>query len=116
MEWLFISLGGAVGATLRYGVYTLTIPIAGSYLATVIVNVSGSFIAGLLYPTFAQHMPLRAFFAVGVLGAFTTFSTFSVDVIRLIEAKKIMHLLLYWGSNVILAVLFCGLGYYLSRR
>ncbi|MEA3243509.1 MAG: fluoride efflux transporter CrcB, partial [Pseudomonadota bacterium] len=92
---LAIAGGGAVGAVLRYwvsyGVYALTG--RGFPYGTLVVNVLGSLVMGFLYIWLLERMPggvaMRAFLLIGLLGAFTTFSTFSVETLNLMEAGQI---------------------------
>lgn len=89
MTWLWIALAGGLGAVLRHGVHTL-VARAGrpSSLATLGVNVAGSFAAGVLAAVATRGLPaeLAAVVGVGLLGGFTTFSTASVEVARLLNA------------------------------
>ncbi|MCY4192665.1 MAG: fluoride efflux transporter CrcB, partial [Rhodospirillaceae bacterium] len=88
---LAVALGGAIGAVARYGVGVWTGRVLGHGFpwATILVNVTGSLILGLLisYMALRTQFPAewRAFLAVGVLGAFTTFSTFSLDATTLMQ-------------------------------
>ena len=72
------------------------------------VNVLGSFILGALVETFAlfwsPSQELRALIVVGLLGAFTTFSTFSMDVVVLLNKGEMLHAALYIGASVALSV------------
>jgi fluoride exporter len=84
MTWIFVALGGALGSTARYGMArAVPIPIGGWPWATLIVNLSGSFLIGLLYMWFATRGPgsdnVRLFWITGVLGGFTTFSAFALE-------------------------------------
>ncbi len=86
--WLQVALGGAVGATARYGVNILANRLLpGLPIGTIFVNIAGSFVMGLLTAVFAhrggqQFAPLLL---TGVLGGFTTFSAFSLDTLTLWE-------------------------------
>ncbi|MEL7029290.1 MAG: CrcB family protein, partial [Pseudomonadota bacterium] len=78
------------------------------------VNVAGSFLMGVLIAVLAARtstQELRAFLTVGVLGAFTTFSTFSLDVVTLIERKAHGAAFGYASASVVLSIaaLFAGL-------
>ncbi len=90
--FLLVGLGGGIGAMGRYGVGVLLGHFWHSRfpLATMSVNVLGSLLMGLLIGLLARTTPagqneLRLFLAVGMLGGFTTFSSFSLDVMTLIE-------------------------------
>ncbi len=87
---IFVGLGGAIGAILRYGVGVLV----ATPLATLTVNVIGSFLIGVVWVMLAQKGLDRAsaFLITGVLGGFTTFSAFSLDALRLFESGK-------WGAG-----------------
>ena len=114
---LAVAAGGALGAVGRY----LVIAQVGHWfgagfpLGTLAVNVIGSFAMGLLIESaalpWAPTRELRALLAVGVLGAFTTFSTFSMDVALLHERGTHLLLALYVGASVTLSILalFAGL-------
>ena len=117
-----VAAGGAAGAAARYLVYVL----AGQFLGTgfpfgtLIVNIVGSFIMGVLVEGMALAWTIgeqmRLFLAVGVLGAFTTFSAFSLDVGLLYERGKIALIALYVSASVIGSIGALFLGMYLIRR
>lgn len=104
---LAVAAGGALGAAARH-LTALAVGPRGFPYAILTANVLGSFLIGLLAGAFAyawdapQH--LRAFLVVGVLGGFTTFSSFSLDVALMIERGQIAAAALYVGASVILAV------------
>ena len=84
MTWLLVALGGAAGSVARYGAYRLW-PVAGGGwpVATLTVNVLGSFAIGLLYMYVAARGGsadnARLFWMTGVLGGFTTYSAFALE-------------------------------------
>ena len=91
MAYLLAALGGAVGALARWGVATALPHTRGGWpWATLLVNLTGCLLIGVLLAVLLTRFPtssrLRPFLAVGVLGGYTTFSTFAVDVVRLGEA------------------------------
>jgi len=112
-----VAFGGAFGAVGRYWVATLAARMLGTGFpyGTLTVNIIGSFIMGVLVEAAALRLnlspELRALLAVGVLGSFTTFSTFSLDVVLLFERHDNLLGILYLLASVILSVgaLFCGL-------
>ena len=114
---LAVAAGGAVGAVGRYLVVSAVGHIFGTGfpLGTIVVNVVGSFVLGGLIEALAlvwsPSPELRAMVVVGVLGAFTTFSTFSMDVVLLYERGALGHAALYIGASVILSIgaFFLGL-------
>ncbi len=114
---LAIAAGGALGAVARHLLAQQVMHLAGGGFPTgiLVVNVLGSFLMGVLVEVSAlvwQPAPaLRAFLAVGLLGAFTTFSTFSLDVALLYERGQLGLAALYVTLSVVLSVggLFFGL-------
>lgn len=116
-EILLVAGGGAVGAVARYLVYVLAGQLLGPAFpfGTLIVNIVGSFLMGLLVETMAlvwsASQEARLFLAVGVLGAFTTFSTFSLDVAVLYERGRPVLVATYIVVSVICSIgaLFAGL-------
>jgi len=119
---LSIGLGGAIGAIGRYFVMIAVGHLVGMAFpyATLLVNVVGSLLLGLLVEAMAVlwqvDETLRAFVVVGVLGAFTTFSTFSLDVVYLFHRGEIASALLYVILSVVLSVLAFGIGMYAVRH
>jgi len=103
---LAVAAGGAVGAVARF----LTMSAVGHWAGhgypwgTFTVNVVGSFVLGALIEVSALHWspsaPMRAFLVVGLLGAFTTFSTFSLDIQSLIARGQMLPGALYVLSSV----------------
>ena len=118
---LAVALGGAIGASARYGVYLLTSrALAGAFpWGTVAVNIVGSMALGCLIGFLALKgavsPELRAFLVVGVLGAFTTFSTFSMDVVFLAERNALGTLAGYMLVSVAGAILAFWAGMRLVR-
>lgn len=88
MRWLLVALGGAVGATARYGVGLVALR-WGSVLpaGTWIANALGCLLIGLALPL-VRNPDVRLLILGGVLGSFTTFSTYSADTLALWEAGK----------------------------
>ena len=102
---IFIACGGAAGALLRYFLQTAMPAATGKFpLAILLANVIGSLAMGVLFVLLQEKSLLadwlRPLLMVGLLGAFTTFSTFSLDTIRLLEAGQPVAAL----SNILLSV------------
>ena len=114
---LSIAAGGAVGALARYAVMVRAGQLfgLGFPMGTLIVNIAGAFIFGALIEFMALKwspgQEMRAFLVVGVLGSFTTFSTFSLDVVTMIERDNYMFVAIYVTVSVVTAVaaLFSGM-------
>lgn len=100
MKWLLLFAGGGLGSLLRFALATLVDTRAGPPFpwGTLAVNVAGCFLIGLV-ATLADERslltpPLRLFLVAGVLGGFTTFSTFGMETWRLIEDGELVSALL----------------------
>ncbi len=114
---LSIAAGGAVGALARYAVMVRAGQMFGLDfpMGTLIVNIAGAFIFGTLIELMALKwspgQEMRAFLVAGVLGSFTTFSTFSLDVVTMIERGNYMFVAIYVTVSVVTAVaaLFGGM-------
>ena len=112
MNWIAIALGGAAGALARYGLSTVVYGWLGRAFpwGTLAVNVLGSAAIGLCFALVMQRVTveegsaalLQSAVVVGFLGAFTTFSTFSLETIGLLEAGQIGRALLNAMGSVIL--------------
>ena len=115
--FLVVFLGGGIGAALRHGVNILVARLIGTSFpwSTLIENVSGSLVMGVLAGYFAfkggVSQPWRLFLTTGILGGYTTFSAFSLDVALLYERGETGLAALYVLASVALAIggLFVGL-------
>jgi CrcB protein len=121
MQIVAVALGGAVGALLRYAFRELLPSLAEGRvpLATIAANVSGSFLLGFLAIVLLQRASvpaeLRLGVTVGLLGAFTTFSTFSLETVDLIEGGQWPFALLNVTLSVGAALLAVWAGQTLAR-
>lgn len=116
MMWISVAIGGALGALARYGLQ-LCLPsqVDRFPLATFFANICGCFLMGILYVLIVQRgvipLNLKPFLTVGFLGAFTTFSTFSVETLALWQHQQIFLASLYVAASVISCLLAVWLGY-----
>ncbi|URD60375.1 fluoride efflux transporter CrcB [Sphingomonas sp. KRR8] len=121
MNALIVFVGGGLGAVARYGVGRLSLPWAGSFLpaGTLVVNILGSFLMGLLAAVLAEgpaaSQPWRLFLATGVLGGFTTFSAFSLDALTLWQRGQVGLAALYVLASVLLSLLAITVGFAAAR-
>lgn len=116
--YLLVAIGGALGSVARYGTGVLVGKVWDSTfpLATMLINVVGSLAMGLFIGYLVRTTPGwqadgRLFVAVGILGGFTTFSSFSLDAISMLERGEVGPALFYVVGSVVigLAALFGGL-------
>lgn len=114
---LTVALGGAIGASARYLV-NVSVPRLmghGFPYATMVVNILGSFLMGVLVVVLAQKSGTRfaPFVMTGVLGGFTTFSAFSLDAAKLYEAGQLGAAAGYVIGSVVLALaaIFAGMAF-----
>lgn len=122
--WLFLSIsaGAVAGAWARYGMTLLVQTVAGQRFpwATLSINVLGSFLMGFLFFETVERLAispdLRAGLLTGGLGAFTTFSTFTMESLLLVEDGEVLRALLYVGFSVVLGFSAALAGAYVSRR
>lgn len=121
-HWLIIAVGGGIGAMARFGVVTWINRFHGSAFpwGTFAVNVVGSFIMGLAFVFFTikyPHIPgsARSFVMVGLLGAFTTFSSFSLESLSLLQQHYFTIAVSYMAASVLVCVIAVTAGYSLGK-
>jgi CrcB protein len=122
MNTLFaVAVGGALGASGRYvfNIQMMRLLGTGFPWGTFGVNIIGSFLMGVFVESFALRLNLsaemRSFLTTGVLGGFTTFSTFSLDAGNMIERSDFTLAGLYITSSVIGSIMALFLGLYVVR-
>lgn len=117
---LFVALGGAIGSVFRFWLseFIHIFLERGFPWGTLSVNFIGSFFMGFLSVYLLQKFPLsdalRSFLLIGLLGGFTTFSTFTLDVLTLLQTGKIYTGFLYILASVILCLSAGFLGIFLA--
>ena len=120
MGYAIVFLGAGIGGALRHGVNLASVRLFGFGFpfGTIIVNIAGSLLMGLLAGYFAFRtgvpQPMRLFLTTGVLGGFTTFSAFSLDAALLMERHAYWSATAYILGSVILSLvaLFAGLSFF----
>jgi CrcB protein len=108
--YLLVGIGGALGAMLRFGAQSVIGNLANGFpTSTFLINIVGSIAMGVLVGVLAKFTPqyqneIRLFVAVGIFGGFTTFSSFSLDAIALIERGDIGLAGIYIVGSVLLSI------------
>jgi CrcB protein len=111
-----VFLGGAIGTSVRYAIVTTWGPASSAAFpaATLAINLAGAFAVGLLLTLILEHWPptryARAFGAIGVLGGFTTFSSFVVETDRLLAAGRVAMALTYLAATLAAGIVACAAG------
>jgi CrcB protein len=116
-----VALGGALGACARYWASLIwTTPPGGFPWTTLLVNVVGCAVIGVFMAVISEvrsvHRLVRPFFGTGVLGGFTTFSTYAVDIQHLVDGGRVRTGLVYLAATLLAALAAVGLGVALTRR
>lgn len=116
-----VSFGGVIGACARYGASLLWPTASGGFpWTTLVVNVTGCALIGVFMvvigEAWAAHRLVRPFFGTGVLGGFTTFSTYAVDIERLVAKGEAGTGLAYLGLTLLAALAAVWSAVWLTRR
>lgn len=116
MNYLIVGLGGAIGAMLRYGVMSVLIGTFSAPIITLCINSFGSFILGFLFYTVQQKSnPFYLFVTTGMLSGFTTFSTFSSDVVKLLHSEHYLSAAFISVGSLLGCILFALIGAVLAK-
>jgi fluoride exporter len=115
-EFFLVALGGALGASGRFGVNLLA-PWSGAGVpwGTLAINVIGGAAMGALFAFAADNRPLMLLLGVGVLGGFTTFSAFSIETVRLLQRGDMGTAVTYVALSVTLSIAAAFAGLALAR-
>ncbi len=119
---LAVGAGGAIGAISRYLITRKFLLIYGDYfpLGTLFVNILGSLLIGMSFEYFITRSSLpeegRLLLTAGFLGAFTTFSAFSLEAVHMIQKEEVIKALTYVTSSVTLCILAAYLGIVIIRQ
>jgi len=121
MHWFAVAIGGALGSIARYALSTWIFDVSSHKFpyATLAVNVLGSFVMGILFVIIVEKAALptemRSLLMIGFLGAFTTFSTFSLDALGLWQNGHVFMSLVYMLATVILCLIAISSAIWLTR-
>jgi len=118
--FLLVGIGGAAGSMLRYGIgAALSRYVTNPFpIGTFSINVIGSLIIGILFGLVARNQWLQEggmlLLASGFCGGFTTFSTFALENVTMLQKGQSMIAFLYLGASVIVGLLLCRMGIWLA--
>ncbi len=115
-NFLWVGIGGAIGSMSRYGIYLLFRHWGWEHfpIGTIAVNIIGSICIGVFYALAARNIPvehIKPFVVIGILGGFTTFSSYISDTFLLIEKNALYSALIYFVGTLIIGFLGFILGY-----
>ncbi|HSC68804.1 MAG TPA: fluoride efflux transporter CrcB [Cellvibrio sp.] len=122
MQWLAIAIGGALGSILRFAAVGYLTPLLNYRfpIGTFVVNLSGSFLIGVAYVLLVERTTFsvewRLFFITGVLGGFTTFSAFSLEILQLGQEGHVINAFVYASASVVLGLLMAFTGMALTQK
>ncbi|MBK7882656.1 MAG: fluoride efflux transporter CrcB [Chitinophagaceae bacterium] len=115
-NFILVGLGGGIGSMLRYAISY--IPYKNFPYSTLLVNITGSFIIGLIAGLCLNNESLnnsyKIFFAIGICGGFTTFSAFALENLQLLQQGRFFIALLYISLSVIFSIIAAWSGFKLS--
>ena len=117
---IYVASGGAIGAVLRYltsNFYKFYFP--NFPIGTLFINFIGSFLIGILASNLesrgTSYIFIKYFLIIGILGSFTTFSTFSLETIQLVNDKKLFLSLVYIFLSISLCILGAFFGFNINK-
>lgn len=122
MQWLMIAIGGALGSVARFASVSYLTPLFNYRFpfGTFIVNIVGSFLIGVAYVVLVEKAALpgewRLFFMTGILGGFTTFSAFSLEMVQMWQEGHVLLSIAYATSSVVLGLLMAYVGMQLVQK
>ena len=121
IEFFLVGLGGGIGSVARSALGQLWPSVPGGFpVATFVINASGCFCIGVLLAAILERWPkatrLRLFFGTGVLGGYTTFSTYTVETVRLAQAGHVPQAVGYGLATVVSALAATATGIWIARR
>ena len=112
---LFVFIGGGIGTVARFLMNYLINFTMLTQISTLLVNVSGSFLFGVIYSIVSRNSIVSLFLLTGILGGFTTYSQFTFDIIELSKNSQLTTLAYFFGT-VILSLLAALLGVYIGSK
>lgn len=121
MNYIAVGIGGMIGSLLRYGCNVLFSNMLSPFpIGTSFVNLVGCFLLGLFTTIFIERKILPSHISTGIgtglIGSFTTFSTFSVEIVQLMEDGFLFHAFIYLSVSFFGGLFFAYTGYLIGRK
>ncbi|MBM6617637.1 fluoride efflux transporter FluC [Bacillus suaedaesalsae] len=118
MTFLYVCIGGVLGALGRYTIgvmITKYLPQIHAYVSTIIVNGIGSFVLGIVLSSynFSSKSSIMIGITIGLIGSFTTYSTFALDCVKFIHRKEWMACMYYVVGTLLISIGLFSIGYYI---
>ena len=110
---LLVGFGAMIGAMIRYG---LLLAIAKPPWTIALINISGSFLLGIAAAVWAKDHPWRLFVGTGVLGGYTTYSTFSMDIVEQLQRKDYLAAIGNVSLQTIGSISLCAIGFVIGSK
>ena len=115
MSFILVAIGGALGSVFRYsiGILFSSFSLTTFPWGTLFVNITGSFLMGIVFFISKDFISeeFKLFLSVGLLGGYTTFSAFSLDVINMLFNKDYLLSILYILASVFISIFFLLVGF-----
>ena len=112
---LLVGFGAMLGAMARYGLL-VAFPLKGFPWAIALINISGSFLLGIVAAFLAREDPKRLFIGTGILGGYTTYSTFSLDVVEQFQRKEYLAAIGNVSIQTIASIALCAVGFAIGSK
>lgn len=114
---IYVAIGGAFGAVARYGIGLIFANTLSPFpFATFLINVTGSFLIGLLLTKFEANETIKLLLVTGFLGAYTTFSTFEYEAFSLTQTKQTLIAFAYVALSFALGFIGVASGIWVARK
>ncbi len=118
-SYLCVALGGAFGAVARYAAGNIPVLTAAPHFKTMFINITGCLVIGILWAAIEQWQVSRLWYNIlvaGFLGGFTTYSSFSLETIRLLDEGRLPESLGYVLITVAGCLAGCATGFYVTKQ
>lgn len=117
MNWIYVFIGGGIGAALRWGVVSMFTTSNGFPAGTLMVNLVGCLLIGILSAFLVSHeLRWGLLLITGLLGGFTTFASFGLDLYRLMQNGQMGYLITYFTLSNVVGLLLVIIGHRLTLQ